>query len=222
MAHVPRAIAWRFLSGLIKTNRENGSEPDLTPELAADGHEAARRVDDRLLTILGMVNEWLQFAEAKNTGIVALGALGLTGILTYLASEDQVPPFLLAGLLVTSFFLLLSLAASLLSFLPQHNLMRIVAKTTHRGRKSHNLYFYKDLAAFEPEQLAATIAREYEQIPDYVAANHRSHIDLASQIIANSQITVDKNGYFRVALLLFLVGVGAAMVFTALAVIDAL
>jgi hypothetical protein len=219
MSHVPKAIVWRFLSGLIRTSNEppEGRGHGAT----SDGQDAARRVDDRLLTMLQMVNEWLQFAEAKNTGIVALAALGLTGILTYLASGVAIPQPLVVGMLVTSLFLILSLGASLLSFLPQHNLMRVVTKTTHRGRRSqrHNLYFYRDLAAFEPEQLAAAVAREYEHIPDYDAARYRSHVDLASQIIANSQITVDKNGYFRVALLLFLAGLAAALAFTALAVI---
>jgi hypothetical protein len=219
MSHVPRAIAWRFLSGLVRTN--NKPPARAAPDLASERQEAARRVDDRLLTMLQMVNEWLQFAEAKNTGIVALDALGLTGILTYLASGLEIPSPLVAGMLATSLFLVLSLGASLLSFLPQDNLHRIVVKTTLRGSKPrrHNLYFYRDLAAYEPEQLAATVAREYEHIPDYDAAHHRSHVDLASQIIANSQITIDKNAYFRIALLLFLVGLAAALVFTAFAVI---
>jgi hypothetical protein len=214
---VPRAVVWRFLSGLVKTNPQRDKRA--RPDREAERLEAARRVDDRLLTMLQMVNEWLHFAEAKNTGIVALDALVITAILTYVAGSEDRPALLMTGMFLTSLLILLSLGASLLSFLPQDNLRRMVTKTTHRGSQPHNLYFFRDLAAYEPEQLATAVAREYENIPDYNPDEHRGHIDLAAQIIANSQITVDKNAYFRLAVTFFLAGLGASGAFTIVAVI---
>ena len=57
-----------------------------------DGAQAVlERVEGRLLTMLEMVNEWLQFAEAKNAGLVALDGLALAAILTIL---PEPPPLL--------------------------------------------------------------------------------------------------------------------------------
>ena len=116
--------------------------------------QALEKVETRLLTILEMVNEWLQFAEAKNAGLVALDALGLAAILTILPSSE-VPRPVAWGLAAASVLLLLSLGISLWSFLPRSDVGNLTAAARRRPRATDNLYFFGDVCGYRPEQLAA-------------------------------------------------------------------
>lgn len=176
-----------------------------------DARSAREHVESRLLTILEMVNEWLQFAEAKNAGLVALDALGLAAILTILP-ESAVPEPVAWGLVAASLLLLVSLGVSMWSFIPRSDMGKLVSAGRRQPRATDNLYFYGDVCGYRPEQLAAEIARRYDKIRDYDPRQHPSHVDLASQIIANSRITVAKNGYFRVATWIALLALGASAV----------
>jgi hypothetical protein len=197
----------RLFRGLWYRRAKSSFAP--APDALSTIADADQRIETRLLTILEMVNEWLQFAEAKNAGLVALDALGLAAILTYLPAADTPSP-LAGGLVAASFLLLLSLGTSLWSFLPRSDTGKLVPTTDQSRRNSDNLYFYGDICGYRPEQLAAAIARRYEKVPDYEPAQHESHVDLASQIVANSRITVTKNGYFRVATMIAMLALLAA------------
>ena len=189
---------------------------------AMRGDDAAvERIETRLLTILEMVNEWLQFAEAKNAGLVALDGLGLAAILTLLPASN-VPDPVEVGLMAASLLLLVSLGLSLWSFLPRHDTGKLVSRPGYRPRDTDNLYFYGDLSHYRPDQLAAEIARRYERMVDYDPARHRSHVDLAGQIVANSRITVAKTGAFRLATLFAVLALAAAAVGLAVALVPSL
>lgn len=181
---------------------------------------ALEKVENRLLTILEMVNEWLQFAEAKNAGLVALDALALAAILTILPSAEVAEP-VARGLAAASVLLLLSLGISLWSFLPRSDVGKLTA-AARRPRATDNLYFYGDVCGYRPEQLAAAIARRYDRIEGYDPRQHPSHVDLASQVIANSRITVAKNEYFRAATLLALLALAASGAGVGLAFVGAI
>ncbi len=186
-----------------------------------DGAQAAlERVEGRLLTMLEMVNEWLQFAEAKNAGLVALDGLALAAILTILP-EVEVPEAMTAGLVVASLLLLVSLGISLWSFLPRSDLGNLVSPAGRRPRATDNLYYFGDVCGYRPEQLAAEIARRYDKIRDYDPAQHLSHVDIASQVIANSCITVAKNRSFKVATWIALLALVTAAAGVVVALIDA-
>lgn len=188
------------------------------PGAATDVTGSLEKVETRLLTILEMVNEWLQFAEAKNAGLVAVDALGLAAILTILPAS-AVPDAVGGGLVVASLLLMCSLGISLWSFIPRSDIGKLVSPVGRRPRATDNLYFYGDVCGYRPDQLAAEIARRYDKILDYDPANHPSHVDLASQIIANSRITVAKNGYFRAATLIALLALASAAIGVVLALI---
>ena len=165
---------------------------------AAGGPDPLEKVETRLLTILEMVNEWLQFAEAKNAGLVALDALGLAAILTILPSSE-VPDPVAWGLAAASLLLLLSLGVSLWSFIPRSDMGKLISAARRQPRPTDNLYFYGDVCGYRPDHLAAEIARRYDKIRAYDPAQHPSHVDIASQVVANSRITVAKNRCFKVA-----------------------
>lgn len=188
------------------------------PGTAPNASGSLEKVETRLLTILEMVNEWLQFAEAKNAGLVALDALGLAAILTILPAAE-VPEPVAGSLVVASLLLLLSLGISVWSFIPRGDKGKLVAAAGRRPRATDNLYFFGDVCGYRPEQLAAEIARRYDKIPGYDPVEHPSHVDLASQVITNSRITVAKNGYFRVATLIALLALTAPAIGVVMALI---
>ncbi len=74
--------------------------------------------EEHLLTVLGMVNEWLRFAEAKNAGLIALGSLSLTGLLTYAAGLNLPPKGAVAALVVGCALWLGSICLATYSFRP--------------------------------------------------------------------------------------------------------
>lgn len=203
----------RLLFDLLVPRSQRAATPPTGPP--RDDGPSARDVEARLLTIFGLVNEWLRFAETKNAGLAALDAIGVTAILTYVAADQRLTCWLRSGLGATSLLLVCSLAIALLSFLPRGDPRRLIPPPGRRPAASDNLYFFGDVANYQPAQLAATIALGYEGLRDYDPARHRGHLDLASQIIANARITVAKNAFFRwaasLALLGLMVAVGAAV-----------
>jgi hypothetical protein len=195
---------WRYHHG----NRPSvGTISDVpTPDTAAD------KMENRLLTILAQVNEWLQFAEAKNAGLVALDVIALTAIVSILPStEVEITAPVAGGLLAAGLLLVLSLAISLWSFIPRSDRRTLVPAAGRPPRATDNLYFYGDVGLYQPRQLATEIARRYDGIPHYDPVLHPSHVDLAGQIIANARITVAKNGNFRVATIVALLAFAAAV-----------
>lgn len=197
----------------LLVSRGRGVRGNASASLPAD---ATSRMESTLLTILQLVNTWLQHAEAKNAGLVALTAVGTSGILAHLATEQSIPRLLLAGLLVTSLLLLLSLGVAVLSFLPRSDPAKLRPKGTARPAPTDNLYFYGDLGKYQPDQLASSVALLYHGIPNYDPSRHRSHTDLADQIINNSRITVSKNDRFRTAAWLTILALASAVVFSVL------
>src|SRR5688500_9190483 len=80
-------------------------------------------LDGRLYRQLQLVNDWLKFAEAKNTGMVGFASGALAVLLGFLTAIDLAIPvgatiFIAGG----GLGLLLALLLSLVSFLPQTNL----------------------------------------------------------------------------------------------------
>lgn len=196
---------WRFQHSDWPSAAASSNAP--TPDTAAD------RMETRLLTILAQVNDWLQFAEAKNAGLVALDVIALTAIVSVLPStEVEIAAPVSAGLLVAGLLLVLSLAISLWSFIPRSDRRKLVPAAGSPSPGANNLYFYGDVCGYQPRQLATEIAIRYDRIRHYDPALHPSHVDLASQIIANSRITVTKNGNFRVATIAALLAFAAAVV----------
>ena len=195
---------WRYQHSDWSGKGANSGVP--APDSVAD------KLEVRLLTILAQVNAWLQFAEAKNAGLVALDVIALAAIVSILPStEVEIAEPVAGGLLVSSLLLVLSLAISLWSFIPRRDRRKLASTTRSPSPGTNNLYFYGDVCGYQPRQLATEIATRYDRIQHYDPALHPSHVDLASQIIANSRITVAKNNNFRVATIVALFAFAAAV-----------
>lgn len=176
-------------------------------------------IEQRLLTTLHLINTWLQHAEAKNAGLSAFMAIAVSGILAFLAAESGASLILTSGLLMTALLVIISLAISLVSFLPRTDAAKLLSKEVGQPAESDNLYFFGDLQKYRPQELVEAIARQYDTMDEPRTPIRRSHVDLAGQIIANSRITVIKNDLFRRATQLTLLALGCTVLSVALTLV---
>jgi hypothetical protein len=176
-----------------------------------EGHD----LESRLLRLLTMVNDWLKYAEAKNSLVVGLSSAGLFGSLTAVpdtiegsSHHDAALSMLLAGVIA----LIISLSLSLMSFMPRTNLTKWLARRQGSPTKDDNLYYYGHLAKYIPRNLAQALERRYEprtgrgsrDDPDDLSDGE---VEIAEQIVINARITLWKLGLFTPALVCFAVGV---------------
>jgi hypothetical protein len=174
---------------------ESGA-PGREASVASVGH-AHDEVEQRLLSILGMVNDWLKFAETKNAGLVGLGS-----------ADDWV---LSVGLGIAAVTVSISVLVGLASFLPRTSVARHLTRETGQPGEGDNLYFYGYLAKYAPPALVEAIARDYAQTGYTDVVHVRSRGDLAAQIIITSRITLAKLQLFGVATWLFAVAAVMAL-----------
>jgi hypothetical protein len=166
-------------------------------------------VEQRLLSILGMVNDWLKFAETKNAGLVGLGSAGAAVLASFLASADD--RVLTVGLGIAAVTVSISVLVGLASFFPRTSVGRHLTREVERPAAGDNLYFYGHLAKYAPPALVEAIARDYAQTGYTDVVHVRSREDLAAQIIINSRITLTKLHFFGIATWLFAIAAVTAL-----------
>lgn len=169
---------------------------------------------EKLTKILLIVNDWLKFAEAKNSIFLAFSGAGITAIITYISAADNIPVFLNIALIVTTFLLSICSLIYALSFLPKTNLEHLIwlrdkpskkLKITQNDRD--NFYFFKDLMKYRTSELLDAMNRFYFK-GSLTQPYLKEHLDIASQIVINSEITFLKLRLFTVALVILLVAIG--------------
>lgn len=180
---------------------------------AAPGHD----VEVRLTEMLTRVNEWLRFAETKNTAAVGLSSTALGVIVTFLVAGPPVPPLAGAGLGIGALVLMVSLMLSVASFLPSTDLERQLRRANLAPNPADNLLFYGHIARYEPQALVRAVAENYFGLGGEDAAPSKFALDLAGQIVTNAAITVRKLAFFKNSLILFGGGVLVASAAMALA-----
>jgi hypothetical protein len=154
-------------------------------------------VEQRLLSILAMVNDWLKFAETKNAGLVGLGSAGVAVVGSFLGqAHDRV---LIVGLGIAAVLVSISVLVGLVSFFPRTGLARHLTHEVGAPSAADNLYYYGHLARYAPVALVEAIARDYAQTGHTDVVHARSREDLAAQIIVNSRITLAKLQLFAIA-----------------------
>lgn len=160
----------------------------------------------KLISIFQIVNDWLKFAEAKNAVLLAFSGAGVTIIVTYLSTISNLHQSLYRGLLVSIFLCCCSSLICSLSFLPKTNLKHILWFKKKLLRKSKvtlkdtdNFYYFYELKNYSCGELLDSINRLYfkDKIP---RPYEKEDLDIAAQIIANSEITSKKLELFVIAL----------------------
>ncbi len=149
------------------------------------------RLEQKLLSIYSMVYDLQKFAETKNAAIFTLSAAAITAIFSFLASTYKILPFpWKIGLVTASVLFGISALLSIVSSLP-----------ARRGQyprygdpfDDDNFFYFGDLCKYSPNELVESIIKHY--LPD--TPYHRSHVDLADQIINHARITKRKFDFAR-------------------------
>lgn len=164
-------------------------------------------LEERLLDLLKLVNEWLRYAETKNVQIVGLasGAISLVLIALGFLREEGLTTFSGIALTAGAVLLALSLLVGVYSFLPATAQPRWMRRQVGAPHPDDNLYFFGDLGKYPPPELAEAIARRYGRVES--PAVHAAHADVAAQLVVNARITMQKLKLFRWAVVLFAAGV---------------
>ncbi len=160
-------------------------------------------MEDRLRYTLGLVNEWLRFAETKNAALLAVDA-GAVLALTKVGKGPNWNTPEGIWIFTTISLLLVSCVIAMISFLPD-----VVPKwNSPKGNRcpgeDANLLFYGDLAYHDRLSLLEAIA---EQEGSSVPNNSAVLEDYAEQIITNSRIALRKYKFFRWAMWIAVSGV---------------
>jgi hypothetical protein len=160
---------------------------------------------DQLKDIFENINNWLRFAEAKNAAIVAFNGAIAMGAHSLLKESSPPLPSWYLWMVVT--FVALSTFCALVSFHPQTKIRRWWKKIGS-PLASDNLYFYGHIEKYSNKQflqeLATALSKDQERNLNTAGGNtktfSRSEINLAEQIVTNSQIASRKYVLFKVAL----------------------
>lgn len=101
------------------------------------------------------------------------------------------------------------------SFLPKTDLQLIISITDNSARNrrnslndSDNLYYFGDLLKYKNDELLDSIKKFYFNNDENNQLNHsKEHLDIAQQIIVNSQIAFDKFKIFTCSLHCFIISI---------------
>lgn len=149
------------------------------------------------------VTEWLKFAEAKNGILLTVIGVFLFGLLRLLSSELEWILPLENTLLLVILILSSNLIVVLISYFPMLNIMKKSKKNMVHSER--NLIFYKDIALFTKEEYIETLEKKYNiKVTKQEEPFIKDQID---QIIALSQIAVQKYMFFRIGVTLIVVSV---------------
>jgi hypothetical protein len=156
----------------------------------------------KLLVIFQNVNEWLKFAEAKNAALLAFSGAGMTATLTVLATGQNVPKSIQVGILLSTISLGVCTLICAMSFLPKTDLEKLLWARNRPSNRlapqpaTDNLYFYGDLRKYGNSELLEALARNYCNVR-IASPYEREYLDLATQILINSDIAFSKLIFFR-------------------------
>ncbi len=167
----------------------------------------------KLITIFQIVNEWLKYAEAKNAILLAFCGTIVAAILSYTSAAQNIPRYLLFSLITATIILVFCSLICSISFLPRTHLEGIVwmRNNPSRNRRSSqqdtdNFYYFGHLIKYESSELLESLNRFYlnnKIRPPY----KKEFLDIANQIVINSEITFLKLKLFVFALWFLIISI---------------
>lgn len=138
------------------------------------------------------VYKWLSFAEAKNAALVAFNVAVLKVVNDIKDISMGLKIFILVLLIV-------SLIIALKSFFP--DLSNKVEDNKSVFDENKNLIFFQDIAQIPNEHILLKLVKEkYFPEKDDSYIENKYLLDLSSEILINSRITLNKYKSFRTAL----------------------
>lgn len=156
---------------------------------------------EKLDGILKNINEWLKFAEQKNAALLVLNCGLAWGVARLLAKQQDLSS--IANFL-NSFgyiFVTASAIACLISFIP---ILQIPWFKAGEKKHSDNCIFFGHIAKYKNKEyltlLSKKLGEERQNFNDF-------ELDLASQIVTNSEIALKKYKQFTLSSWLTILGV---------------
>lgn len=163
-------------------------------------------VSDKLLKIFQIVIDWVKYAEAKNAVLLGFCGAGITAIITYLSTASKILNSLSIALPISLLNLCFCALFCAISFLPRINLEHLIwlrgKPSISRKRVSSNLdnlYYYGHLLKYKDEELLEAFNQLYF-VNKINKPYNKEYLDLANQIIINSEIAFLKFKMFTFSL----------------------
>ena len=165
-------------------------------------------IDEFFEKQLDRTNYWLSFAEAKNGALLAFN-VALIGVLFSLFDKCSI--LCTVAIVIIS----ISIGACLVSFIPQLTKCVEVKKQTV-NLEMLNLIYFEDISKLMDANVLIdqVIQKYFVKEKDEI---DKLGIDLAAEVLTNSEITVRKYKIFRFALGVDLVAIIAVVAFTVVA-----
>ncbi|UKS29990.1 DUF5706 domain-containing protein [Paenibacillus sp. HWE-109] len=157
---------------------------------------------NELKYIFSNVNEWLKFSEAKNIALLTVNGASFFVVLQVLNSELKLSVSIVKCLWLLSFLLIISMYFHFWALIP--NIKTPRSKRGTNGADQSNLYFFGDISKYTAPNYLTAIRQKY--LNETVTSFQADEIDLANQIIVNSQITYWKNVRCKYGLYVTLTG----------------
>lgn len=166
--------------------------------------------EELLYKIFSNVNEWLKFAEAKNAALVAFNSAAIAGIMQAYPTDNP-DLMIFKGIMIALFAI--SICASIYTFLPvlskTFNYQKLNDTEFEKEKAKFNSLFYGHHCKITKEQLLALLNIK-APITNPVVPN--LEMDIADQIITNSEIAMSKYKLFTFAAYLTFAGVVMGLV----------
>jgi hypothetical protein len=153
--------------------------------------------EEHLYKIFSNVNNWLKFAEAKNAALVAFNSAAVAGIMQAYPT-DKPDLMVFKGIMIALFSI--SICISIYTFLPilskTFSYQKYEESKFESEKPNLNSLFYGHHCKITSKQLLTLIniktPIENQKIPNL-------EMDIADQIITNSEITMSKYKLFTLA-----------------------
>jgi len=141
---------------------------------------------------LSLVIGWLKFAEGKNASLIAANGAAVFGILSLFKNNFPSEAVYEIYIYQTIFFLLLSAAFCLVSFIPQVAINSSTPRKT--SEKEGNLLAYADIANYDPELYLQAMCKQ-----EALDLNEIGHFEkeLSELIVTYSHIAMRKYSLFN-------------------------
>lgn len=172
-----------------------------------------QELTDKLYKIFQNINEWLKYAEAKNAVLLAFSGAIITAVVTYLSTASKIIISLKFGLLINIVLLGLCSLTTAISFLPQTDLEHfnwLNSKPSKVNsitlRQTDNFYFFGDLRKYKSSELVDTINNSYFD-GSLNQPYKKESLDIANQIVTNSQIAILKFNLFTRAVYILIASI---------------
>lgn len=145
------------------------------------------------------INNWLNFAEAKNAALIAFNIAVIAAVLS---SEDILNKNII--FYMVNCILILSSILAMISFKPDMGNDRKVMQVNN---DSDNLLLFSHIAKYTKEKYLIEMYQKYLNVRKCEEDLTKIELDYADEITYNAKITVNKYKWFKRALYVDFVGI---------------